>query len=259
MVRKKECMNNKAQVTVFIIIALIILVVLILLFLRRGELFVVSSEANPLTQIKNCMSDSAEEAIGKLSVQGGSINPENYFMWNGTKIQYLCYASEYNTLCSMQKPMLKADIQKEIQNYVNERIDGCLSAVKDSLSRKGYSVTYKKPAINVELVLNNVIVNADEINLVISKSSTETYNSVRADIISKLYEFTMIASSIANLEAHYGDSETLNYMINYPSLKVEKKKQMDGTKIYVLTDRNANEKFIFASRSMALASGVTGN
>ena len=68
----------------------------------------------------------------------------------------------------------------------------------------------------------------------------------------------MIASSISNWEAKYGDSETMNYMIYYPNLKVEKKKQGDGTTIYIITDKESEDKFMFASRSLVLPAGFTG-
>ena len=68
----------------------------------------------------------------------------------------------------------------------------------------------------------------------------------------------MISSSILNWEARYGDSETMNYMIYYPSIKVEKKKQGDGSTVYIITDRLDLDKFMFASRSMALPAGLTG-
>ena len=44
----------------------------------------------------------------------------------------------------------------------------------------------------------------------------------------------------------------MNY---YHDLNVEKKKQSDGSTIYILTDRNNENKFQFASRSVAWPPG----
>ena len=44
-------------------------------------------------------------------------------------------------------------------------------------------------------------------------------------------------------------------MILYPGVKVEKYKQEDGTTVYILTDRNTNDKFQFAVRSLAWPPG----
>jgi len=44
-------------------------------------------------------------------------------------------------------------------------------------------------------------------------------------------------------------------MVLYPSTKVEKLKQGDGTTIYKISDRNTLESFNFASRSVVFAPG----
>jgi hypothetical protein len=41
----------------------------------------------------------------------------------------------------------------------------------------------------------------------------------------------------------------------YPNLKIEKKLQLDGTTIYIITDRDTEEVFQFASRSVVLPPG----
>jgi len=41
----------------------------------------------------------------------------------------------------------------------------------------------------------------------------------------------------------------------YHHLKVEKKKQGDGTTIYMITNRDTGDKFQFASRSVDIGSG----
>jgi hypothetical protein len=255
----KKIMNQKGQVTIFIILALAILVVLILLFLNRGSLFVATQQQAPLDQIKACISDAAKEGIGKLGEQGGAINPDSYFMYNGSKVQYLCYAKEYYAYCVMQKPLIKNDFEKELAQYIKPRVIECIAAIKDSLVKQGYNVDYKTPDISAELVLNNVVINADNLSLKIKKSNTEEYKSIKTEMNSRLYDMLMITSWIINDEAHLGKSEPISYMINYPSLKIERKLQSDGSAIYILTDNDTNERFVFATRSAALPSGVTGN
>ena len=49
----------------------------------------------------------------------------------------------------------------------------------------------------------------------------------------------------------------MNYMIYYPHLRVEKKKQGDGSTVYVLTDKESEDKFIFASKSLVFPPGIT--
>jgi hypothetical protein len=47
----------------------------------------------------------------------------------------------------------------------------------------------------------------------------------------------------------------MNY---YRDLKVEKKEQSEGTRVYILTDTEREEQFMFASRSVVFPPGYGG-
>jgi hypothetical protein len=158
----------------------------------------------------------------------------------------------------MQKPLLKSDIEKELKNKIEQKINSCLENFKSSYQGKGYTVSYKKPEISLELIPKTIVITLNNLDLKISKEKTESYKNLNVDFESKLYNFVIISSSIATSEVRYGDSEAIIYMMNYPSMKVEKKKQGDGTTIYILTDKETNEKFMFAARSLVIPSGISG-
>jgi hypothetical protein len=251
---KKE---KKAQVSIFIIIALLLVIVLILIFFRRDIFTAIQGKA-PIEQIKDCARAYTKEAVDLLSAQGGVITPVNYYVYNKDKIEYLCYSANYYERCIMQKPFLKQDIEKEITNYISPRIKECMKGVKSDMEKNGYSVSLGDIETHVQLVPSSILIQINS-GLTISKESTESYKSIKTEVPSKLYDLVIISSaSIANWEARYGDSESLNYMLYYPQLKVEKKLQGDGTTVYILTDRNTLDKFVFASRSVALPPGLTG-
>ncbi len=254
MKNKRGNKANKAQITVFIILALAIVVVLILLFIGRDRIASIIGGKTPVEQIKECMQEPLQTALDKISVQGGSLNPQNYFLYQGNKIEYLCYTEENYVPCVMQKPLLKQSIEEELETYLQPRAKNCIDATKSSLQKNGYTVSSKNPVVKVSLVPGNILVDINT-DLSITKSSTETYKSIKTDLSSRLYDLVMITSSILNWEARYGDAETMNYMIYYPSIKVEKKKQSEGTTIYILTDRNTLDKFMFASRSLTIPAG----
>ena len=248
---------NKAQVTLFVILALAIIIVLILLFVGKDKIGTLITSKSPIEQVRECVDEPLERALDIISVQGGSLDPGNYYLYQGNKIEYLCYTEENYKQCVMQKPLLKQSIEKELESYLQPRVKNCINAVKTSLQKKGYSVSSKNPEIDVQLIPNTILVDIKP-DLQITKDKTESYKSIKTDYTSQLYSLVMIASSILNWEARYGDSETMNYMLYYPSMKVEKKKQGEGSTVYILTERNSLDKFMFASRSMALPAGISG-
>ena len=68
-----------------------------------------------------------------------------------------------------------------------------------------------------------------------------------------LYELTAIAQNIIEWETIYGEADCDYYMDLYSNIKCEKYPQTDDTTIYILTDKNTEDKFQFASRSIAFA------
>jgi hypothetical protein len=249
--------EKKGQLSIFIIVALAIVVVIIFLFIGRNTVVNIFVADTPVNQIRTCIRDSLQEGIDLVTAQGGSIVPFNYFLYKGNKIEYLCYTEEYYEQCVMQKPLLKQSIEQELSDYIQPFVQKCLEDVKDSLEQQDYRVMYTGPEISVSLVPNSVVGEV-LLDLQISKDQTEFYTQLNADVASDLYTHVITASSIANWEARYGDSETLRYMAYYPTLKVEKKKRSDGTTIYILTNRNTQESFNFAVRSIARPAGLLG-
>ena len=248
--------NNLGQVTIFIIIAIVIVVIGVLIFLfypqiKAGLGF---EEKNPSAFIQDCIEEEIENSVGKLSLQGGSMNPEHYIMHDNEKIEYLCYTGEYYKTCIMQQPMLKQHIESEIENEIKAEVKNCFDSMKESYEKRGYSVNLRQGEINIELLPKRIIAVFDY-SLTLVKGDSKTYESFRVILNNNLYELVSIANSILNWEASYGDAETTIYMDYYHDLKVEKKKQSDGSTIYILTERDTGNKFQFASRSVAWPPG----
>lgn len=250
--------SKRSQITIFIILAICIVMVLLLLFTQKSDFVAIFSKQSPVAQIQQCLETPASEGLTLISNQGGELDPKNFYLYDGNKVDYLCYTNQYYKPCVMQKPVLKKYIEDELKNYIENNSVGCIEAVKKSLQSQGYSVYMKKPVISVELIPNNVKISAD-IDLQLTKETTEAYKSIKTEISSNIYDLIFIAMSIANWEARYGDSETMNYMYFHPELKVEKKTRDEGTRIYILTNRESLDKFVFATRSYARPAGLTGN
>lgn len=253
----KEVMVKRGQVTIFILLAIIIIIALAFLVYSFYPQIKISfgAEENPQSYIQTCIEKEIKETINNLSLHGGSIKPENYFIYDNSKVEYLCYTGEFYKTCVIQQPMLKEHIESEIKNEIKTEAEACFNSMKNSWEKKGYDVNLKKGETDIEL-LPQKVVSTFNYSLILTKGTdSQKYNSFKIILNNNLYELIGITNSILEWETTYGDAETTTYMNYYHNLKVEKKKQLDGTKIYILTNRDDENKFQFASRSVAWPAG----
>ena len=248
--------NKKGQVTIFIIIAIIIIIggILIYMFYPQIKTIFGFEVDNPSAFIQECLEEKIVNDLGLLSLQGGSLEPEHYILYDNEKVEYLCYTGEYYKTCVVQQPMLKNHIEAEIKESIQERVTECFDNLEKNYLGKNYIVELKGNGIEIELLPKRVIATSNR-SLVLTKDGTETYDSFEVIVHNNIYELVSVANSIIKWETSLGDSETTIYMNYYHDLKVEKKKQSDGSTVYILTDRNNGNKFQFASRSIAWPPG----
>ena len=248
--------EKRGQVTIFIIIAILIVGVAILFYfvIPKAETTTVFNEKNPSSFIQACLEDKIEDTAETVSLQGGSLAPEHYFTYNSINIEYLCYTNENYETCVIQQPLLKQHAESEIENEIREDVVNCFNALKESYEEKNYNVEMKIGKTTIELLPKRVVANFDY-TLTVSKDQIDRYNDFSVILNNNLYELISIANSIIEWEATLGDADPRIYMALYPDLKVEKNLRDDGTKIYVLTDKNTENKFQFASRSLVFPPG----
>lgn len=255
----KFLQKKRGQLTIFVIVALVIvgLVVLAYLFFPRILVGLGISSDNPNAFIQTCMEKTINEVVENISLQGGSLNPENYILYQDNKIQYLCYTREYYVPCVMQQPLLNQKIESEIARGIKDTADECFDEMKKNFESGGYSVNLKKGETIIELLPKKISITFNS-ELTLTKDSAKRYEKINVFLDNNLYELTSIADSILNWEARYGNAETTIYMNYYHELKVEKLLQGDGSKIYILTNRNSGDKFQFATRSVVMPPGISG-
>jgi len=253
-------MEKKGQVTIFIIIGIVIIVLGILIYLFYPQIKTTFGfeEKNPSAFIQNCIEGEIANNLDVLSLQGGSLAPEHYILYDNEKIEYLCYTEEYYKTCVVQQPMLKSSIEAEIKEGIKERVAECFNSLEENYKGKGYGVELIKRAVEIELLPKRVVAVFNH-SLVLTKEGTESYDSFEVVLNNNIYELVSVANSIIKWETSLGDAETTTYMNYYRDLKVEKKKQTDGSTVYILTDRNNGNKFQFASRSVAWPPGYGTN
>lgn len=248
--------NKKAQITIFIIVAIIVVAIGVLVYLFYPQISGTLSgeEQNPNSFIQNCIKDNITNNIEIISTQGGSLNPEPYILYQDEKIQYLCYTGQYFEKCVVQKPFLKRQIEKEIKSGIENQVKSCFNELKKSFEGRGYDVAMREGSVQVEL-LPGWVVSTFNYSVTMTRTETERYESFNARVKNNIYELASIADSIVDLESEYGDADSALYMELYHNLKVEKRTPEYGTTIYILTDRDTKKKIQFASRSIVMPPG----
>ena len=166
---KRDRKNKKGQVAIFIILALAIVIVLFFLIRGRGFESIISTKT-PIAQIQSCVEDEVLRAEDILSEQGGEINPEFYYRYKGMNLSYLCYTEEYMKTCVMQKPLLWKTVEKEIENFIEPKVQVCMQAVKSDLEKDGYQVRLGEISSSVDLVPGSIFIDIkSDINCVVAR------------------------------------------------------------------------------------------
>jgi uncharacterized protein YcgL (UPF0745 family) len=248
----KECMNKRGQIAIFVIIAIVIVAVVLVVFLfPRLNLFV--TDVNPTSFLRSCIKSEVEDVKEVLSRQGGYLEPDNYVLYNGEKIQYLCYTSQNYEPCLVQQPLLVRHVENEIKSQVEPTARKCVQDLKEQYERQGFSVQTTSGEIDVDLIPGSVVVNFLA-PMTVSKETTQTFQKFAVGLDSEWYDLLLNAVSIIDFESTLGDSETTLYIQYYPDLRVDKTKR-EGDTIYKLSNVITGDEFTFASRSLVWPEG----
>lgn len=163
--------KKRGQVTIFIIVAVIIVSVVAGFFVVRNFLIVQNIPENlePVyTSFLSCLEDDVLTGINVLESQGGYIylpdfeSGSSYMPFGsqldflGNPIPYWYYVSGNN----VQKEQIpsKGDMEYEIQEFVNEKISGC---VFDTYYSQGFEISLGEPDSKVFIRDGEVEINLD--------------------------------------------------------------------------------------------------
>ena len=250
---------KKGQVAIFVIIAIVIVGAILLIFLYpKIPILSQNSELSPVAYLKSCITPEINKDVLLLSKNGGYANPEGVLDYQGDKIKYLCYTSEYYKTCVVQQPLIKEHFEQELNTLVHSKVNDCVQSLKQEYINRGYDITLGNIESKTSINPDNILVSITSPITVSKAGASQTFNGFDVQIGSKMYDMLMITVSIIDYESTLGDSETTLYLQYYPDLKIEKVKFSDGSKVYTLTDVVSDESFRFASRSLAWPPGYGG-
>lgn len=247
--------NRKAQITIFIIIALLIIVAALIIFLIWKGPTAPTTTADPQAYIENCIKENSQQAITTLSKQGGDLEPELNLTYMGQDYTYLCYNQGLYNPCINQKPMLIEHLQEEISKYTEPKVKECFQSLKTELEDKGYEISMAGMSIETELQTKMAVVTVNRKFTMSRRGETKEFENFQAKIPSPLYELAEIAMEITNQEAQYCNFENLGFMIIYPQYDI-RKDNYEGNLIYTITDLETQQSFKFAVRTCVLPAGL---
>ena len=249
-------MNKKrGQITIFIIVAILVVAIVALFFAFPKLRTAVGIEKleSPENFIQTCLEDAIKEDVELISLQGGSLEPSPNILYQDNKLQYLCYSNEYYKPCIVQIPFLRKHIEDEIKNSIEEDVDFCFNSLKQTYGDRGYTTNLKKGETIVELLPQKILLTINSEFTFSKDDDNQRRETFRVVVNNNLYELVAIAQNIIEWETIYGGADPDGYMDAYSNLKVEKYPQTDETTIYILTNKDTENKFQFASRSIAFA------
>lgn len=249
--------EKKAQVTIFILIAILIVAGIIILFtLSRSPKTTLSIDSNdPKTIISTCATDSIKKSIQEMLINGGKISPEKTIMYGGKNYTYLCYNADYYKSCYNIYPMLELSIEEEIRKDTLQEINNCFNLLEDELKDQGFSVSSSNLDYQIDLIPGEV---RTKINKKVSFSKDSVSNELSDfsfAVPSSLYDLVKVSRDIINSEAEFCNFEYNGYMLLYPEFDI-KRLDVDSSKIYNVANRLTKENFRFAVRSCALPPGI---
>lgn len=253
--------NKKAQITIYIIIAILFISLIVLVVsLRRKPVIDIHSELNPSYYIEKCARDYSKEAVDIMLPQGGYISPENYKLYDGNKAAYLCYNKNYYQPCVNQIPLYIQHLENEIKSYIEPKIESCFFSLKQELEKRNYVIELESSmSINIELVPQAVRTEIKRTTSLTKGEETQKYEDFETKISSPLYDLANVAREVVNQEAKYCNFEYVGYSMFYPKFKIEKRavgSASDSSKIYIIEDKATGKKLYFAVRSCAIPPGL---
>ncbi|MBW2986763.1 hypothetical protein KY333_05325 [Candidatus Woesearchaeota archaeon] len=151
-------MNNKGQITVYIIVGIIILFSIVVSIYIANRVWLSPAEISPIaTPVKDyvevCIQQVGADALIPIGTNGGYMNPlvdaevsqspaegDVLFLSEDAKhaVPYWFYMSTENTCknCMMEsrQPTLE-QVKKEVDSYVNEHLDECINSFRPFLDQ----------------------------------------------------------------------------------------------------------------------------
>lgn len=260
--------SKRAQVTVFVIIALVIVVIFLVVFVvlqNREPTMPETPQANAQNFLTSCLEDPLQETITLLGEQGGMLDPTlyDYYLFEDdavpSRIAYLCYQEKDYLPCVNQVPVLYTALSEQIKEGIRTDVDDCFMSLGQSLQNKGYVVDaqYRSGDFDVAIEPSRVVVTINGEMRLTKGSDSALERTFVARVPSALYSLLGAVQEAINKESSSADCrfDHVGYQTLYPEFTIRRFNGGDGSEIYRLRYEQTGEAFQFAVRGCVLPAG----
>jgi len=249
-------MENKGQVTIFIIVGVVIVVGILGSIIFMGQVDVETpADLGPQAFIDKCVRDVVEESAEKMLRNGGEILPTRAIAYQGEEWNYLCYQADFYQGCYNIHPMLEMQIEREIVTDTEAAVQDCFDTMREDFENRGFDVGGGPTEYLINLLPGYVEINLAKKVDVSRDGASQSFEDFGARVVSPIYELVQIARDVVNSESQFCNFEYNGYMLLYPKYDIRRIDYSDS-KIYRLIDRASGAELRFAVRSCAFAPGV---
>jgi hypothetical protein len=242
-------MDNRGQVTIFVLSAIVVVVGLIIFFLWSAPNYL-EDNAN-VGGFDECIENTIKNKIFILGNNGGFVAPEFTYNYGDKEYVYYCHTSEYYELCSIQVSLLKNLFISQLEKYIREDVDNCYRNFLKEFRDSGHNVAEGNIGYSIEIDPGIVKV---QINVPTSVGNQRLSN-FNVELNSKLYELIMFATNFVQFESYYGNVDLRSYELLYPEYTFRKVERDDGTTLYDIAHTSSRDNIAFASRSLVRPAG----
>lgn len=251
-------MNNRGQVTMFVIAAILIVVVIVLFFLfSSGRLpdIAIGQDFDPEKFVETCVRDEVRKTVDLMLPQGGFVEPGDFRIYNDINVPYLCKNLNYYEPCIMQYPVYISNVGEEIENNIQEEIEQCFILLEQELDDRNYQ--HSGGSVSTEITLKSKVIEIEVLrDFSFSKSGTaRDFSSFNVLINSPLYDLAFIANEIASQEARTCSFEYLGFSLLRPEFDLRKNTLSDSTSIYTIKDKSTGKEMNIAIRGCVIPAG----
>jgi len=241
-------MYKKGQVSWFIIFGILLVAIVLFVWYARQlgigvepKKFLETRASSIRGEVEGCLGLLGEQSINAIGKMGGTLNPTKFRLYNGYRVNYLCYNVQGNERCSNRIVRL-GDIEKEIEDDIDSKISTCLNLAQFS---GDYQLKTGRSNLKASIGLDDVSIDLDYPITLETKGTTVEMRDFSKSLIRPLGRLYNTVQAIVSDEARLGDFNKDAYMLLHKDTVIEKHRPYPD-KVYVLKTRTSDYIFQFA-------------